>query len=70
MWAAAAKSKLASLTHKPPKATESHPSKLFSAKPLAQNAQFKRFQCLMVKPSQVEKYLEVVRDLSLPNCET
>jgi hypothetical protein len=66
MWAAAAKSKLASLTHKPPKSTESHPSKLFAAKPLPQSAQFQRSQSLMVKPSQVEKYSIVVRNLSLP----
>jgi hypothetical protein len=67
MWAAAAKFKLASLTHKPPKSTESHPSKLFSAKPLKQSvSQFQRLHSLMVKPSQVEKYSGVVKNFSLP----
>jgi hypothetical protein len=66
MWAAAAKSKLASLTHKPPKATENHPSLPFSAKPFPQRAQFQRSKSLMVKPLHVEKYSGVVKNLSLP----
>jgi hypothetical protein len=65
-WAAGAKSIFASLTHKPPRSTESHPSKLFSAKPITHGTQFHTSQNLMVKPSQVEKYSGVERNLSLP----